>query len=75
MARNLSAILKELALAARLTVMEVSMVMLRAYERTRPKVEAFPRCSTVSTAAARAAIAPRVSSLTLSHLQVHDLAN
>ncbi len=50
------------------------MVMLRAYERTRPKVDAFPRCSTVRTAAARAAIAPRVSSLTLSHLQVHDLA-
>ena len=52
----------------RLTVMEVSMVMLRAYERTRPKVEAFPRCSTVRMAAASAASAPSVSSLTLSHL-------
>lgn len=54
--------------APELTVMEVSMVMLRAYDRTRPKVDAFPRCSTVRRAAARAAMAPRVSSLTLSHL-------
>ena len=46
------------------------MVMLRAYDRTRPKVDAFPRCSTVRRAAARAAMAPRVSSLTLSHLSM-----
>lgn len=50
------------------TVMEVSCVMVSAYESTRPNVDAAPRCSTVSTAAAKAASAPSVSRRTLSHL-------
>ena len=51
--------------------MDVSIVSCSAYDSTSPKVEALPRCSTARTAAAKAAMAPKVSSRTLSHLQMH----
>ncbi len=54
-------------------VMDVSCVMVSAYESTRPNVDAAPRCSTVSAAAANAASAPSVSRRTLSHLRPHPM--
>lgn len=49
--------------------MDVRKVICSAYDSTRPKMEELPLCSTVNSAAARADKAPRVSSLTLNHLQ------
>lgn len=57
------------ATLASLTVMEVSMVMDRAYDSVRPIPEALPRCSMASRAAERAARAPRHSNRMLSHLR------
>ncbi len=53
--------------------MDVSCVMVSAYESTRPNVDAAPRCSTVSAAAANAASTPSVSRRTLSHLRANPM--